>query len=53
MKKNGKPSGLMIFVIVVAALVWLTHSTELNSVPGMNVSGGEVSVDLGDLHYHN
>ncbi len=53
MKKNSKPSGIVIFVAVLAALIFLTHCDKLNEVPGVSVSGGEVSVDIGDYHYHN
>lgn len=54
MKKNSnKPSGIVIFVAVIAALLFLTHCDKLNEVPGVSVSGGEVSVDIGDYHYHN
>jgi len=53
MKKDGKPSGFVIFVIVAFMLMFLTHTTELNNIPGVEVSGGEFSIDIGDAHYHN
>lgn len=51
--KNNKPSGIVIFVAVIAALLFLTHCDRLNDVPGVNVQSGEVVVDIGDFYYHN
>ena len=53
MKKNDKPSGIVIFVVVVAILLFVTHCEDLNRIPGVNVESGRVSVDIGDFHYHN
>lgn len=53
MKKNDKPSGIVIFVVVIAILLFVTHCEDLNRVPGVNVDSGEVTVDVGDFHYHS
>ena len=53
MKKDNKPSGIVIFIAVIAALLFLTHCDKLNDVPGVSVTGGEVTVDIGDFHYQN
>ena len=45
--------GIVIFVTVVAALLFLTHCEDLNSVPGVHVQSGGVSIDVGDFHYNN
>lgn len=53
MKKDGKPSGFIIFVIVFGTLLLLTQTTGLNNIPGVEVSGSEIIIDLGDFHYHS
>lgn len=53
MKKENKPSGIVIFVAVLAALIFLTHCDRLNDVPGVSVDEPEITVDIGDLHYQS
>lgn len=53
MKKDNKPSGIVIFVAVLAALIVLAHCEHVNDIPGVSVTGGEVTVDIGDFHYQN
>lgn len=53
MKKDNKPSGIVIFVAVLAALIFLTHCDKLNDVPGVSVTSGEVTIDIGDFYYQN
>ena len=53
MKKDNKPSGIVIFVAVIAALIVLAHCERVNDIPGVSVTGGEVTVDIGDFHYQN
>ena len=53
MKKENKPSGIVIFVTVLAVLIVLAHCERVNDVPGVNVTGGEITVDIGDFHYQN
>ena len=53
MKKYDKPSGIAIFVVVITILLFVPHFEDLNRVPGVNVGSGEVTVDVGDFHYHN
>lgn len=53
MKKDNKPSGIVIFVAVLAALIFLTHCDKLNDVPGVSVDEPEITVDIGDFRYHS
>ena len=53
MKKSKKPDGIIIFVVVIAILLFVTHCEELNKIPGVHVQAGGVSVDIGDFHYSN
>lgn len=53
MKKDNKPSGIVIFVAVLAALIFLTHCDKLNDVTGVSVDESEITVDIGDFHYHS
>lgn len=53
MNKGGKHLGLIIFAVVIAVLIMAAHARELNNIPGVNVTGGEVVIDIGDFHYHN
>lgn len=53
MKKKDKPNGIIIFVVVIALLLFVTHCEELNKIPGVNVKAGGISVDVGDFHYTN
>lgn len=53
MKKDNKPPRIVIFAAVIAALIVLTHCERVNDIPGVSVTGGEVTVDIGDFHYHN
>ena len=53
MKKDGKPSGFVIFVIVTGILMFLTHTPDLNNIPGVEVSESEISIEFGDFNYHS
>ena len=53
MKKENKPSGIFIFVAVLAALIFLTHCDRLNNVPGVSVGESHITIDIGDLHYQS
>ena len=54
MKKNDKPSGMIVFVIVVALLLIVTHCEDsINRIPGVHVESNGMSVDIGDFHYHS
>lgn len=53
MKKDNKPPRIVIFAAVIAALIVLTHCERVNDIPGVSVTGGGVTVDIGDFHYHN
>lgn len=51
MKKESKPKGLIILIAVAALLLIVTQGDELNKIPGIQVEGGGVSIDIGDYHY--
>lgn len=51
MKKESKPKGLIILIVIAAILLIATHGEELNKLPGIQVEGGGVSIDIGDYHY--
>lgn len=53
MKKDNKPSGIVVFMAVLAALIFLTHCDRLNDVPGVSVDNPGITVDIGDFHYQN
>ena len=53
MKKDKKPDGIIIFVVVIAMLIFVTHCDRLNDVPGIRVQSGGVTVDIGDFYYTN
>lgn len=53
MKKESKPSGIVIFVAVLATLIFLTHCDRLNEVPGVSVDESRITIDIGDLHYQS
>lgn len=53
MKKDNKQSGIVIFVAVIAALIFLTHCDRLNDVPGVSVDKPEITFDIGDFHYQS
>lgn len=46
-----KPSALIILAVCGLALLMLTHAKEISSLPFVEVSGGEITVDVGDFHY--
>lgn len=50
---KNKPNGIVVFLLILAGMAFLTHSQSLNSIPGVHVEKSNVSVDIGDLHYHN
>ena len=50
---KNKPPGIVIFVIVIAVLLFITHCEDLNRIPGVHVQSGGVSIDVGDFHYTN
>ena len=51
--KKESPSGIIIFIAIIAVIALLTHCESLNSVPGVYVEPSEVSVDIGDFHYQS
>ena len=51
MKNNGLPSGVAALLAAAALLLFFSHASELNGLPGISVTGGEFSVDIGDFHY--
>lgn len=53
MKKNEKPKGFTIAIIIIAVIAFITHCDSLNGVPGVSVDEPEVTVDIGDFHYHS
>lgn len=53
MKKDNKPSGIVIFITVLATLIFLTHCDRLNDVPGVSVDESHITIDIGDLHYQS
>ena len=52
MKKSETPKGLIILIAVAALLVIATQRDELNKIPGVQVKGGGVSVDIGNTHFY-
>lgn len=48
-----KNKGIVIFVAVIAALLFLAHCEQLNDIPGVYVQSGGVSIDIGDFHYYH
>lgn len=52
MKKTESPKGLLILITIIAILLIATHGEDLNKIPGVQVEGGGVTVDIGDYHYY-
>lgn len=48
-----KPNALFIFVVVVGALLLLTHTKQIDMLPFVDVSGGAVTIEVGDYYYYN
>ena len=53
MKMKDKSKTMIIFAVVVGAVLIFTHSRELNQIPGVEATGGEVTVEIGDFYYNS
>ena len=49
---KGTPKGLIILIAVAALLLIAIQGDELNKIPGIEVKGGGVSVDIGHTHFY-
>ena len=49
---KDNPKGLMALIVIVAVLIVATQGESLNRLPGIQVKGGGVTIDIGDMHYH-
>ena len=52
MKMKDKPKGLFALIAIVFILIIATQGESVNRLPGIQVKGGGVTIDIGDMHYH-
>ena len=50
--KKDNPKGLIALIVIVFVLIVATQGESLNRLPGIQVKGGGVTIDIGDMHYH-
>lgn len=49
---KGNPKGLFALIAIVFILIIATQGESVNRLPGIQVKGGGVTIDIGDMHYH-
>lgn len=49
---KDNPKGLIVLIVIVAVLIIATQGESLNRLPGIQVKGGGITVDIGDVHYY-
>lgn len=49
---KDNPKGLFALIAIVFILIIATQGESVNRLPGIQVKGGGVTIDIGDMHYH-
>lgn len=49
---KDNPKGLFALIAIVFILIIATQGESVNRLPGIQVKGGGVTIDIGDMHYY-